>query len=104
MQQAAVHHQLPPMTPPTKFSPASLRQNLPEFLKFDVEKQRAMLGEMLFPLVNKHCENDNIAPKVTGMLIDFEVFEVQEILDFLENEEMLIERINEAEDLIEKSS
>jgi hypothetical protein len=37
------------------------------------------------------------------MLIDFEVFEVSEILEFLENEELLNERIQEAEELIVKS-
>lgn len=35
------------------------------------------------------------------MLIDFEVFEVSEILEFLENEELLKERIKEAEELID---
>jgi len=34
------------------------------------------------------------------MLIDFDVFEVSEILEFLENEELLKERIKEAEELI----
>jgi hypothetical protein len=38
------------------------------------------------------------------MLIDFEVFEVTEILEFLENEELLKERIKEAEELIENTS
>jgi hypothetical protein len=61
------------------------------------------LGELLFPLVSKHCDDDGMAPKVTGMLIDFEVFEVSEILEFLENEELLVERIKEAEELIVKS-
>jgi len=34
------------------------------------------------------------------MLIDFEVFEVSEILEFLENEDLLKERVKEAEELI----
>lgn len=38
------------------------------------------------------------------MLIDFEVFEVSEILEFLENEDLLKERIKEAEELIESNS
>ena len=37
------------------------------------------------------------------MLIDFEVFEVSEILEFLENEELLKERVKEAEELIEST-
>jgi len=38
------------------------------------------------------------------MLIDLEVFEVTDILEFLENEEKLKERIKEAEELISKES
>jgi len=38
------------------------------------------------------------------MLIDFEVFEVSEILEFLENEELLKERIREAEELIDNTT
>jgi len=38
------------------------------------------------------------------MLIDFEVFEVSEILEFLENEELLKERIKEAEELIDNTN
>jgi hypothetical protein len=34
------------------------------------------------------------------MLIDFEVFDITEIIEFLENDENLKERIVEAEDLI----
>jgi hypothetical protein len=37
------------------------------------------------------------------MLIDFEVFEVSEILEFLENEDLLKERVKEAEELIEST-
>jgi len=41
-----------------------------------------------------------MAPKITGMLIDFEVFEVTDIIEFFENEEILKERVQEAEELI----
>jgi polyadenylate-binding protein len=88
----------------TKMTASSLKENLSEFLKQDHEKQRALLGELLFPLVGKYAEEKEQAPKITGMLIDFEVFEVSEILEFLENEELLKERIKEAEDLIESTA
>lgn len=58
------------------------------------------MGSLLFPLVEKASGSGELAPKITGMLIDFDVFEVSEILEFLENEELLKERIKEAEDLI----
>lgn len=53
---------------------------------------------MLFPAIAKI--NKNNAPKITGMLIDFSIFEVTEILDFLENEEELRERVVEADKLL----
>jgi hypothetical protein len=56
-------------------------------LNLDREKQRTILGELLYPMVEKLVDNNkDTAPKITGMLIDFEVFEVSEILEFLENE------------------
>jgi len=53
---------------------------------------------MLFPHIAKI--NPKNAPKITGMLIDFSIFEVTEILDFLENEEELRERVVEADKLL----
>jgi len=44
--------------------------------------------------------NDDNAPKITGMLIDFEVFEVSDIIEFLESDDALLERVKEAEELI----
>jgi hypothetical protein len=52
-----------------------------------------MLGEMLFPLVRKVAAVESLAPKITGMLIDFDVFEVTDILEFLDSEEQLKERV-----------
>lgn len=62
------------------------------------------MGSLLFPLVEKISTHEGLSPKITGMLIDFEVFEVSEILEFLENEDLLKERIKEAEELIESNS
>ena len=83
-----------PIVPPT-----SLRDNMQEFLKLDINKQRETLGNMLFPKIKKYAD-DVLAPKITGMLIDFSVFEVQDIVEFLENEESLKEKIQEAKELI----
>ena len=80
-----------------------LKENLSEFMNFDSEKKRSVLGEILFPLV-KTKTYEGLAPKVTGMLIDLDVFEVQEILEFLENDDILTERVKEAVELISGSS
>lgn len=85
-------------------SPQQLKENINTFLNLDREKQRSILGELLYPIVERLVENHEDAPKITGMLIDFEVFEVSEILEFLENEELLKERITEAKELIEQTN
>lgn len=68
------------------------------------DKQRSILGELLFPLVQKHVSHETLAPKVTGMLIDFSVFEVADIIEFLDNSEVLHERVSEAEELIKTTT
>lgn len=77
----------------------NLRNKLNEFLLLDIDKQRQILGELLFPLIRERA-GENIAPKITGMLIDLSVLEVSEILEFLENHQLLVERIEEAKTLI----
>ena len=59
---------------------------------------------MLFPRVEKFSTDQSRTPKITGMLVDFDVFEVNEILEFLENDSVLKERVAEAEDLISKNA
>jgi hypothetical protein len=60
------------------------------------------LGELLYPSVVKYAKSNDLAPKITGMLIDFEVFEISEIIEFLESEDNLKDRVIEAEELILK--
>ena len=47
----------------------------------------------------KSNQNEN-SLKITGMLIDFELFEVIDIIEFLESDAKLLERVKEFEDLI----
>jgi len=62
------------------------------------------LGNLIFPKVKEIVlakgSPENMAPKITGMLIDFSVFEVTDILDILESKEELTERVSEAIELI----
>jgi len=79
----------------------NLKDKLDDFLKLEPEKQRNILGELLFPkIVNKSGANH--APKITGMLVDFDVLTVQDILEMLEDDVILNERISEAQELIEQ--
>lgn len=74
------------------------QENIDKFLKMDQEKQRTILGELLFPLVSKIDPVNS--PKITGMLIDLTVFDVPDIMRFLENETELKEKVGEAQKLI----
>jgi polyadenylate-binding protein len=79
----------------------NLRSKLPEFLALDQDKQRQILGELLFPLIRNKAGPD-VAPKITGMLIDLSVLEVTEILEFLEDPDLLAERVEEAKLLLDE--
>lgn len=84
-------------------SPQQLKENINTFLNLDREKQRSILGELLYPIVERLVENHEDAPKITGMLIDFEVFEVEEVIAFFNDPEQLRDRIREAQELLEES-
>lgn len=76
------------------------------FLKKNVEFQRTILGELLFPMIQEiiPAQQRDYVPKITGMLIDFSVFEVDDILELFEDNEVLQERVQEAVDLILQNS
>lgn len=77
---------------------SSLKSKMQEFLGLEDEKKRQILGEMLFPKVKIFAPQH--APKITGMLVDLEVLEVSEILELLEDDALLKERIDEALELV----
>jgi len=65
-----------------------LKSKFQEFKEMEVEQQRSIFGEILFPMAQSICQNPANAPKVTGMLIDLEVFSTDEILKFLDQPEV----------------
>jgi len=76
-----------------------LKNNWSEFLKFDKEKQRNTLGELLYPLVLERV-GDELAPKITGMFVDLDQLELSDVFDILNDGEVLNERIEEAKSLL----
>ena len=48
----------------------------------------------------EQVNDKDLTPKITGMLIDFDVFDVSEILNFLEDKILLKEHIKEALELL----
>jgi len=77
-----------------------LKESIESFMKRELDYQRTILGTLLYPLVQKKVENIDFAPKITGMLIDFENFGVPDILEFIENDQSLDKVIEEAQTVI----
>lgn len=74
-----------------------LNKNLHEFKSLDVNTKRSIFGELLYPKIKTNVKDLDRTARITGMLIDFEVFEVEDILDLVNNTSALDERISEAE-------
>ena len=68
---------------------------MPEFLALSEDKQKEILRNLLLPLIQKHADKVT-ALKIMEMLIDYNVFEVDDIMEFLENENVLKEKIDRA--------
>ena len=93
---------------PESFSNASdykkiadeLRKNKTEFLEKSLEEQKNFLGNIMYARVRSVQENEILIPKITGMLIDTDVLEFEEILEIIEDDRALRERIDEAIDVI----
>lgn len=89
-----------PQTPNEFKDLESIKNNVEAFNKLDENKKRQYLGNIIFPKVKEIVKDDAAAPKITGMLIDFEVFEVTDILDLIEDEAQLKEQCEEAKTLL----
>jgi len=78
-----------------------LKHNKKEFINFDSDKQRNILGELMFSKIQatKMVALENVS-KVTGMLIDLEILDYEEIIDMIENLDSLKERVQEALEVI----
>jgi len=57
------------------------------------------LGNLLYPMIAEKEGND-LAPKITGMLVDLKVLEVNDVLEFFEDPVKLEDRISEAKEII----
>jgi polyadenylate-binding protein len=105
-QQRGQQQQQPRQQKPVEMKPVSavvtaaqLKSRIEELLKLDHDKQRQILGEMLFPKIQQ--VTPDLAPKITGMLIDLDV---QEVIELLEDQALLNERIEEAKELLAQSA
>merc|ERR1719488_360913 len=81
-----------------------LKNNINEFEQMDNIEKKNILGNLMYPLVEKSVKIPDHVPKITGMLIDLEVLKVSEIVEIMENPEALKERIEEAIGIINETS
>ncbi len=81
-----------------------LRQNKEHFLELKSDEQKNLLGNIMYMRVKKFNTDETMVPKITGMLIDLEVLDYDEIVEIIENDESLKERIDEAIDVISETA
>jgi len=55
----------------------------------------------LYPVISEK-EGNELAPKITGMLVDLNVLEVNDVLEFFEDPVKLDDRISEAKEIIQQ--
>lgn len=87
-----------------KYDTFWLKSNKEEFMGYDTEQKRMILGELMFKKVSQQEEiEDSKVSKITGMLIDLEILEIEEIILMLTNPENLTVRVKEALEVIQES-
>lgn len=78
-----------------------LKSHKSEFLGYDKERQNNILGNLMYhKVMESGLSNKDLAPKITGMLIDMDILDLTEIIEIMENKESLNERVSEALDVI----
>lgn len=95
-------HAQPQPEAPKKLDLATIRKNWENFKSLKPEEKRNILGEFLYPKVLKEIGN-NLAPKITGMLVDFEVMTEEEIVEAIDDDSILRQRINEAKEALDEA-
>ena len=82
-----------------------LRGNKNEFMSMTEEDQKNILGNLMYRRVNdSNKASPDMVPKITGMLIDLDILEYEEIIDILENDNSLKDRITEAIEVMNDSN
>lgn len=75
-------------------------ENKGEFMRMSEEVRRSSLGEMMYKQIEKMQTEPEKISKVTGMLIDTEILSLDEILEMLNDDNILQERIKEALEIL----
>lgn len=74
-----------------------LRNNRRKFEELTGDEKRKILGNLMYYRIEElGTVQKELVPKITGMLIDLEVLDLSEIIDILENDPSLLERVKDA--------
>lgn len=83
------------------FSVEYLKSHKDEFMGYDKDRQNNILGNLMYhKVVESNMASKELAPKITGMLIDLDILDITEIIEIMENKDSLLERIQEALEVI----
>lgn len=102
-------NRIPPAQDPAQVAPDykkiadDLRKGQKDFQAKSTDEQKNLLGNIMYSRVRSMQKDENLIPKITGMLIDTEVLEFDEILEIIENDQALRERIDEAIEVINEN-
>jgi polyadenylate-binding protein len=77
-----------------------LRSNREEFEKRSSGDKKNIIGNIMYKRVKNALKDETLVPKITGMLIDSDVLDFEEILEIIEDNKALEERIKEAIEVI----
>lgn len=84
------------------FTLETLKSKKNDLLKFEKEKQQNILGNIMYhKVMESSLQDKKLAPKITGMLIDLDILDIDEIIQIMENKDVLEERIEEAMEVIQ---
>jgi len=81
-----------------------LRANEEEFERLPQNDQKIILGNTLYPKIKQIINDDNVVPKVTGMLVDLECLSTQDIRNMIESYDELKTRVAEALEIIAENN
>lgn len=102
MKPQSMPQSKPATEPQKKLDLEMIKKNIANFKGMKPEEKRNILGELLYPKVSKEIGHHQ-APKITGMLVDFDVMTEEEILEAIEDEAVLRQRITEAKEALDEA-
>lgn len=81
-----------------------IMNNREQFEKWDARQQEQTLTQLLYPMVLNLGLNSELANKVTAIIVDSEIYKLEEILDLFIYPQELKTRVDEAVQLVDTNN